>query len=91
MGIFGKMFSRSAPSSKGEAVAASSLEYKGYLIQGKPFKNAGQWQLAGEISKDGQVHKFIRADAFTDQKEAADLALSKGQLIVDQLGADMFK
>ena len=91
MGIFGKMFSRSAPSSKTEEKAGKQLEYKGYLITGKPFKSNGQWQLAGEISKNGRVHKFIRADAFTDQTEAADLALNKGQLIIDQLGDDMFK
>ncbi len=91
MGIFGKMFSRSAPSAKAESAPGKELEYKGYMIAAKPFKNAGQWQLAGEITKDSKVHKFIRADSFTDQKEAADLALSKGQLIIDQLGEDMFK
>jgi hypothetical protein len=67
-----------------------TLEYKGYLIEALPFKEAGQWQLAGRISKDGKTHKFVRADRFTDKNEVADIALSKGQLIVDQLGEAMF-
>jgi len=73
------------------AEPAKSLEYKGYLIEAEPFKEAGQWQLAGKISKDGKTHRFVRADRFADKAEVADIALKKGQLIVDQLGEAMFK
>ncbi len=69
---------------------AKSLEYKGYLIEARPFKDGGQWQLAGRISKDGKEHNFIRADKFTDKNDCADIALGKGQLIVDQMGERMF-
>lgn len=67
-----------------------SLEYKGYVIEARPFKDGGQWQLAGRITKDGKEHKFIRADKFTDKDECAEIAISKGQLIVDQSGERMF-
>jgi hypothetical protein len=72
------------------AAAAKSLEYKGYLIEAVPFKDGGQWQLAGRITKDGKEHKFVRADKFTSADDAADIAMSKGQLIIDQMGDRMF-
>ncbi len=77
--------------SGGVAKALKSLEYKGYLIEAVPFKDGGQWQLAGRISKDGKEHKFVRADKFSDVNDAAEIALSKGQLIVDQSGDRMFQ
>ncbi len=87
MSFWGKLFG----STKTVETPSKSLEYKGYLIEATPFKEAGQWQLAGQISKAGQMHKFVRADRFSDITEAADIALAKGQLIVDQLGESMFK
>lgn len=87
MAFWSKWFS----SSSAEETPAKSLEYKGYVIQAVPYKDGGQWQLAGTIAKDGKSHRFVRADKFSDKNEAADIALSKGQLIVDQLGDGMFK
>ena len=86
MGILGKLFG----SSKKAEEPAKKLEYKGYLIESAPFKAAGGWQLAGTVSKDGKVHKFVRADQFASKDEAAEFAIGKGQLIVDQLGEAMF-
>lgn len=74
----------------GQPAAVKTLEYKGFVISAEPYKDGGQYQLAGVISKDGKVHRFIRADKFTSSEEAADIALSKGQLIVDQMGEKMF-
>jgi hypothetical protein len=74
----------------GQPAAPKSLEYKGFLISAEPYKDGGHFQLAGVISKDGKTHRFVRADKFTDAGEAADFALSKGQLIVDQQGDRMF-
>ena len=91
MGLFGKLFGGGGTSTKTEASASKQLEYKGFLIEAKPYKAGGQWQLAGAISKDGKAHKFIRADQFTSESECADLAISKGKLIVDQLGEEMFR
>jgi hypothetical protein len=72
------------------AKAAKTLEHKGFLIEAMPYKEGGQWQLAGRISKAGKEHRFVRADKFSSAEEAADIALSKGQLIVDQSGERIF-
>lgn len=87
MGILSKLFG----SSKAVEPASKILEHKGYMISAKPYKVSGGWQLAGEISKGERVHKFVRADQFSTAEEAADFALRKGQLIVEQLGDGMFK
>jgi len=87
MAFWSKWFSTS---SDGAEAPVKKLEYKGFIIEAVPYKDGGQWQLAGRISKDGKEHKFIRADKFTDKDECADIAISKGQLIVDQMGERMF-
>ena len=78
-------------SGAGAPAIAKSVEYKGFTIEARPYKDGGQFQLAGEIKKDGKSHHFIRADKFTDRDEAADIAISKGQLIIDQQGESIFK
>lgn len=80
--LFGGTAKPSAP--------AKTLDYNGYTINATPYKDGGQYQLAGEISKDGKSYKFVRADKFTDANEAAEFAIAKGQLIVDQQGERMF-
>jgi hypothetical protein len=88
MAFWSKWFSGGAEA--GPAKAVKSLEYKGFVIDAMPYKADGQWQLAGTISKDGKQHRFVRADKFSSAEEAADIALSKGQLIVDQSGERIF-
>lgn len=88
MAFWSKWFSSSESTTP--AGPAKSLEYKGYVIEAVPYKDGGQWQLAGRISKDGKEHKFVRADKFTSKEEAADIAISKGQLIIDQSGDRIF-
>jgi hypothetical protein len=73
-----------------QTTVAKTLEYKGYLISAEPYKDGGQYQLAGTVSKEGKSHRFVRADKFTDAGEAAEFAIAKGQLIVDQQGDRMF-
>ena len=75
---------------KAAAPVAKQMEHKGFTIVAAPYKTAGGWQLAGEISKGGRVHKFVRADQFGSADEAAEFTLRKGQLIVDQMGDGMF-
>jgi hypothetical protein len=88
MAFWSKWFSSN--DSAAPAGSAKSLEYKGYLIEAMPYKDGAQWQLAGRITKDGREHKFVRADKFSDRDEASDIAISKGQLIVDQSGERIF-
>ena len=76
------------------AAAKKVLEHKGFTIKATPYKEGGQWQTCGTVSKtvDGAVkeHRFIRADRFADEDAAADHAILKGQQIVDQVGERVF-
>ena len=71
-----------------------TLEHKGFLVRATPFKQDGQFQTCGVISKDidGTVkeHKFIRADRFPSLDQAADHALFKGRQVIDEQGERMF-
>ena len=93
MSFFKKLFG--GGSSADSAKPGKSLEYKGFMIEAKPYKEGGQFQLAGVISKeiDGvrKEHKFIRADRFTSVDEAAEIALVKGKQIIDEQGERIFK
>ncbi len=91
MSFFRKLFGGGAAE---KPAAAKTLEHKGFTIQAAPFKEGGQFQLAGVISKEingvRREHKFIRADRFTSFDEAADIALNKGRQIVDERGEQLF-
>ena len=73
---------------------AAQVEHKGFIIKATPFKEAGQYQTCGVISKEvGGVlkeHKFIRADRFPALETAAEIAISKGKQIVDEQGERIF-
>ncbi|MEZ5924363.1 MAG: HlyU family transcriptional regulator [Hyphomicrobiaceae bacterium] len=83
-----------AGSEAGPAAAAKTTEYKGFTIEARPYKEGGQFQLAGVISKeiDGvrKEHTFVRADRFSGQDEAAEFALAKGRQIIDERGDKVF-
>lgn len=71
-----------------------TVEHKGYTIEARPYSEAGQFQVAGVISKgDGDArkeHKFIRADRFPTMDEAAEFSVMKGRQIIDQQGDRIF-
>ena len=70
------------------------VEHKGFIIEARPYKEGGQYQLAGLISKEiggaRKEYRFVRADRFTTEEEAADFALTKGRQIIDEQGERMF-
>ena len=76
------------------APAMKQIEYQGYVIKATPYKEQGQFQTCGVVSKtvDGVLreHRFVRADRFSDESSAADHAIIKGRQLVDQLGERMF-
>lgn len=81
--------------SEGGSVApAKTTEYKGFIIEARPYKEGGQFQLAGLITKEiggaRKEHKYVRADRFAGEDEAAEFALSKGRQIIDERGDKMF-
>ena len=85
---------KEAAGSPAPTAAAKEAEHKGFLIRATPYKDSGQFQTAGTISKEigGEMkeYKFVRADRFSTIEEAADLSLSKGRQIIDEQGERMF-
>lgn len=77
-----------------EPQATAQVDYKGFVIRAVPFKENGQFQLAGLIEKevDGTLkqHRFVRADRSTMVEDVTDLALAKGRTIVDEQGDGLF-
>ena len=77
-----------------EAAPSRSIEHAGFAIAAAPFKDAGQYQTCGVISKEVEgkrrEHKFIRADRFASFDEAVEFSLRKGRQIVDQQGERLF-
>jgi hypothetical protein len=73
---------------------AKQIEHKGFTIAATPYKNDGQYQTSGVVSKeiDGVVkeHRFIRADRFAALDDAVEVSLRKGQQLVDEQGERMF-
>lgn len=76
------------------APTGSAIEHNGFTIRATPYKAEGQFQTCGVVSKeiDGVVreHRFVRADRFSSQTDAADMALKKGRQIVDEQGSRLF-
>lgn len=76
-------------------VTARSVEHNGFRIEAQPYAEAGQYQLAGTISKevDGtrKEHRFVRADRFSSIDDAAEYTILKGRQIIDQQGDRLFE
>jgi hypothetical protein len=88
--LFGGGGSDEAASNK----PAKQIEHKGFTIAATPYKNDGQYQTCGVVSKEiGGVlkeHRFVRADRFAGLDDAVDVSLRKGQQIVDEQGERIF-
>jgi hypothetical protein len=94
MSFLKKLFGGGGSSEPAQSKVAQQIEYQGFVIKATPFKEQGQYQTCGVVSKtiDGALkeHRFIRADRFADETSAADHAILKGKQIVDQLGDRVF-
>lgn len=83
--------------SAGQAKEAASkeIEHNGFRIRATPFKEGGQFQTCGVISKeiDGVVkeHRFIRADRFASLDDAVDVSFRKGKQLIDEQGETIFR
>ena len=71
MSFLKKLFGGGTSAGTAAAGPKKQLEYNGFLIAATPYKEGGQWQTCGTVSKtiDGAVkqHRFIRADRFSDE------------------------
>jgi hypothetical protein len=94
MSFLKKLFGGGSSSGAAPAAPKRQIEYNGFVIAATPYKESGQWQTCGTLTKtvDGEVkqHRFIRADRFADEAAASDHAILKGQQIIDQLGERVF-
>ena len=93
MSLLKRLFGGGEPKASDPVVAAQA-EHKGFTIRATPFKEGGQFQTCGVVSKEigGEVkeHKFIRADRFATLEDAVSVSLSKGRQLVDEQGERMF-
>lgn len=97
MSLWKSLFGGGSGDTKGASsgpVTAKSVEHNGFKIEAQPYLEAGQYQLAGTISKevDGvrKEHRYIRADRFSSMEDAAEMAIMKGRQIIDQQGDRIF-
>ena len=95
MSFFKKLFGGGGGDQSGpEKPVGSAIEHNGFKIVATPYKHEGQFQTCGVISReiDGVIkeHRFVRADRFSSLEEAADMALKKGQQIVNEQGNRLF-
>ena len=95
MSFWKKLFGTSSAENGAPAKAARDEQHSGYRIEAVPYAEAGQFQVAGIISKeiDGSVkqHRFVRADRFSTIDEAADFSVMKARQIIDQQGDRIFE
>ena len=92
--LFGSKPSGDAAPAEGAAKTTGQIEYRGFVIRAVPFKQNGQFQTAGIIEKEVggalKSYRFVRADRSTMVQEVTELALAKGQMIIDEQGDTIF-
>ncbi len=92
--LFGGSKPQAEPAPPAEAKTTGQIDYEGYVIRAVPFKENGQFQLAGLIEKEVggtlKSYRFVRADRSTTVEEVTELALAKGQKIIDEQGDGIF-
>ena len=76
------------------AKPAKTIEHKGFTVAATPYKQDGQYQTCGVISKEvggaRKEHRFVRADRFAGLDDAVDVSLRKGQQMIDEQGERIF-
>jgi hypothetical protein len=95
MSFLKRLFGGGGPSQSRDAPSASDpVEHRGFTIRATPYKEEGQFQTCGIVSKEiaGAVkeHRFVRADRFASHEDAVAHTLRKGRQLVDEQGERMF-
>lgn len=95
MSLWKRLFGGSSANEDSQTKAVRREEHNGFRIEATPYPEAGQFQVAGTISKtiDGEEkqHRFVRADRFPSIEEAADFSVMKARQIIDQQGDKIFE
>lgn len=96
MSFLKNLFGRGASddSASPPAKALKEVEHKGFLVRATPFKQDGQFQTCGVVSKEiggtAKEHRFVRADRFASVDDAVDIAIRKGIQLIDEQGDRLF-
>jgi len=94
MSFWKSLFGGKQSGTSAEPKVVREAEHNSFRIQAMPYAEAGQFQVAGVISKetDGvkKTHRFVRADRFGSIDDAANFAIMKGRQIIDQQGERIF-
>lgn len=89
MSIFSKLFG-----GKSQSKAPQPETHAGFLIFPEPKKESGGFRLSARIEKEinGEVktHLLIRADSFHAADTAAEAAVTKAKMLIDQMGEKLF-
>ena len=92
--MIGKLLKRLFTGAANAPEPFETLDYGGYRIRPAPIREGELWRVAAEISReiDGatRTHRLVRADTLPDRQAAADAAVAKARLVVDQQGDRMF-
>lgn len=96
MGLFTKIASIFSGGTESKP-AYPSEEYKGFTITPTPLSDNGQFRISAVIEKavdgddENKKYDFIRSDTTASADLAAELALSKSKIYIDQMGDQIFK
>jgi len=68
--------------------------YKDFTIFPDPIVEERQFRLAArierEIAGELKIHNLIRADTLNSSEAAADAAIQKAKIVIDQMGDQLF-
>ncbi|MCW8906373.1 MAG: HlyU family transcriptional regulator [Sedimenticola sp.] len=76
--------------SEEEAASLPAEHYKGFEISADPMPDGGQFRVRGWIRRDGQSHRFIRADLLPTRELCALEVQRKARILIDQQGEELF-
>lgn len=81
-------------SAEKSATPASSdfvaVEYQGFTIQPEPLEEQGGFRINGVIEKEGNSHRFVRADVLMSAEQCAEEMVRKAKVMIDQQGDQIF-
>lgn len=94
MSFLKKLFGGGGEKQAGASGVDGQEEFEGHVIKATLMRSGGEYQIAGTIEKDvdgeRKVHKFVRADKFTDKDDCVAATLGKGRQIIREQGRTLF-
>ncbi|WIY23828.1 HlyU family transcriptional regulator [Parasedimentitalea psychrophila] len=92
MSLLKKLFGGSGAATP---TAPEPVLYKGFAIFPDPIAEGKHYRLAARIEKEiaGElkIHRLIRADTLNSSDAAAEAAIQKSKVAIDQMGDQLFR